>query len=67
MGGKEHWERTPRQLVRFLLIFTSEWANRKKSLKTCPFPEVWNMSWLWLFILFLSLVWMVVTNAQHLH
>jgi hypothetical protein len=25
-----------------------------------------RMAWFWLFVLFLSLIWMVVTNAQYL-
>jgi len=26
-----------------------------------------EMSWFWLFVLFMSVMWMVVTNAQYLH
>jgi len=38
--------------------------------KTVKFPLILGMrkmSWFWLFVLFISLIWMVVTNAQHLH
>ncbi len=40
-------------------------ANLRKSGKTSL--GVPGMSWFWLFVLFMSVVWMVVTNAQYLH
>lgn len=40
-------------------------ANLKKSGKTSL--GVTRMSWFWLFVLFMPVIWMVVTNAQYLH
>jgi hypothetical protein len=40
-------------------------ANHKKPAKTSL--GVLGMSWFWLFVLCMSVMWMVVTNAQYLH